>query len=48
MSGQTFVFLLQGVRGGLDYSFQTLAKNHCNFLLRSMNDLKFCKNKEHI
>ena len=43
-----FFFLLFRESGGLDYSFRTLAKNICNFLMRSLITLKCVTNKEHI
>jgi len=55
MGGKTFMlfssffFFFRGVaKGGLDYSFCTLAKKRCNFLVCSLIALKFGKNKEHI
>ena len=38
-------FFFRGL-GGLDYSFHTLAKKYCNFLMHSLIDLKCGTNKE--
>jgi len=52
MGGQTFgvfflSFFFRELRG-LDYSFNTLAKNRCNFLMHSLITLKFGTNKDNI